>query len=239
MSRTELAILYPGYAAEDDYPQLASLVSESVIFNVIHTSLGEGGDAHTVEALRDMGESDRLAEAVASLDPSTAAVVWACTSGSFVYGWRGAHDQVANLAKLSGLPASSASLAFVHALSALGAHCVAVAASYPLSVAQHFVKFLADGGFEVVSSSTADIMTATTAGHVDERTLSAMVREVDCAEAEVILIPDTALHTISAVPRLEQLAGKPVLTANQVCAWDAMRLAGVRSHVDAGRIFDY
>ncbi len=48
------------------------------------------------------------------------AVVWACTSGSFVYGWEGAQGQVRALARSAGLPASSTSFAFVHAAQELG-----------------------------------------------------------------------------------------------------------------------
>ena len=48
------------------------------------------------------------------------AVVWACTSGSFVYGWDGANAQAAALGEQLGIPASSTSLAFVHAARALG-----------------------------------------------------------------------------------------------------------------------
>ena len=237
MITDELALLYPGHAAEDDYPRLAAMMSPPVSFRVIHTSLGDSGDAHTVEALRDMGAAQRLADGVASLSSTTASVVWACTSGSFVYGWQGAHQQVEELADVSGLPASSASLAFAHALDSMKLRRVAVAATYPEDVTKFFVQFLRDGGFEVVSASVADVMTATSAGQLDDDVVTAMVCGVDCSDAEAILVPDTALHTIAVLAKLELTVGKPVLTANQVCAWEAMRLAGVKGHADAGRLF--
>ena len=37
---------------------------------------------------------------------------------------------------------------------------------------------------------------------------------------------DTALHTAAWLEELEGIAGKPVLTANQVSFWKALRLAG-------------
>ena len=43
-------------------------------------------------------------------------LMWACTSGSFVFGWEGAHRQVEALAEATGLPTSSTSLAFVSRL---------------------------------------------------------------------------------------------------------------------------
>ena len=53
-----IAFLYPGHAAEDDYPRLARMVSPAADVTVIHTAFDE--DAHTVEALTEMGSPQRL-----------------------------------------------------------------------------------------------------------------------------------------------------------------------------------
>ncbi|MFD6454668.1 hypothetical protein ACFWF3_28185, partial [Nocardia sp. NPDC060220] len=45
--------------------------------------------------------------------------------------------------------------------------------------------------------------------------------------AQALLIPDTAMHTLEVLPKLEAALGKPVLTANQVTIWEGLRLAGV------------
>src|SRR5215212_7231975 len=144
-----LGMLYPGYAAEDDLPWLVDALFEdgSVVTDVVHTSVGE--DAHRVDALLDLGRPERLAEGGATLRRNGADVaVWACTSGSFVYGWDGARRQVDELAEEFGGPASSTSLAFVQALRALGAERVAIAASYPDDVTRCFVALLRDAGIE-------------------------------------------------------------------------------------------
>src|SRR5690606_17076349 len=90
-----------------------------------------GTDLHAVPELLDLGSPARLAEGASLLarhEPD--AVVWACTSGSFVYGWDGAAEQVAGLSEAAGgKPASSTSFAFVHAAQTLGVRKVAVAAS--------------------------------------------------------------------------------------------------------------
>ena len=54
----------------------------------------------------------------------------------------------------------------------------------------------------------------------------AFVRAGDRPDAEVVLVPDTALHTARSLETLEEAIGKPVLTANQVSVWEALRLAG-------------
>ncbi len=160
---TALGFLYPGHSAEDDYPRIEVLMGGSVRLHVIHTDIGE--DAHRVDALLEMGSPARLGAGVEELRHSGAeAVVWACTSGSFVYGWDGAHDQVRALAQAAGLPASSTSFAFAHAVKEIGASRVAVAATYPDDVAGRFSDFLKASGTEVVQEKASGIITAAEVG---------------------------------------------------------------------------
>ena len=232
-----LGFLYPGYAAEDDYPDLVRRLPMPAVAEVVHTSVGELGDLHTVEALHAMGEHERLADGAAVLrGKGVAAAMWACTSGSFVYGWDGAQEQVTVLRKQSGTPASSTSFAFVHAARFLRIRRVAVAATYPEPVAERFAGFLRAGGIEVVGLTPNDVMTATEAGEMTDDATVRMVAAGDRPGAEAVLVPDTALRTARVLPRLAREVGKPVLTANQVTVWEAARLAGLAgAWADAGR----
>jgi maleate cis-trans isomerase len=223
-----LGFLYPGYAAEDDYAELVGRLSVSAVAEVVHTSLGELGDQHTVEALQAMGEHQRLADGAAVLrSRGVAAVLWACTSGSFTYGWDGAARQAAALREQAGVPASSTSLAFVRVAQALGIRRVTVAATYPAPVAERFTDFLRAGGIEVLSVTAAGIMTATEAGEMSDEATVRMIAAVSQPDADAVLVPDTALHTARLLPHLAQATGKQILTANQVTVWEAVRLAGL------------
>jgi maleate cis-trans isomerase len=222
-----LGLLYPGYAAEDDLPWLVEALfpDGSVVADVVHTSMDE--DAHDVDVLLDLGGARRLHAAADVLREHGADVaVWACTSGSFVFGWEGAQRQAAELEAHFGAPASSTSLAFVAALHALGLQRVAVAATYPGTVTAHLVGLLGDAGFEVVGAGSQGIFTAAEVGTLDEQALIRFVKAGDRTEAQVVLVPDTALHTARSLAALEEAVGKPVLTANQVSVWEALRLAG-------------
>src|SRR3990170_3800329 len=234
---TTVGFLYPGYAAEDDYPLLASVLGDTVALPVVHTSVGE--DAHRVDALLDLGSTDRLADGLPALrDAGVASVVWACTSGSFVFGWDGATEQVAALARAAGVPATSTSFSFVRAAAALGLRRVAVAATYPQDVAEHFVAFLGAGGVEVVSLGSRGIVTAVEVGTLGRKQVLDLAAANDHPDAEAVLLPDTALHTVAWLDELESRLGKPVLTANQVSAWDGLRLAGhTDAHQGAGLLF--
>ncbi|MFI8227361.1 decarboxylase [Streptomyces sp. NPDC085900] len=230
---TALGFLYPGHSAEDDYPRIEQLLGSDIRLDVIHTEIGE--DAHRVDALRRMGSAERLAAGVEELRMAGAeSVVWACTSGSFVYGWEGAHEQVRGLAVAAGMPASSTSFAFVNALRELKAHRVAVGATYPEDVAGLFADFLRAGGVEVTHVHGAGIVTAAEVGTWGEAEVLALAREADRPDADALLLPDTALHTAAHVQTLEKELGKPVLTANQVTVWEGLRLADRR--VNAPRL---
>lgn len=220
-----VGLLYPGYAAEDDFPALENALGGAIWLPLVHTSIGR--DEHTVEALLDTGSAARLAEgadAIAAHSPD--AVMWACTSGSFVYGRDGAAAQAAAISERLGVPASSTSIAFVEATRSLGLEKVAVAASYPEELAGHFSTFLEAGGVEVVSFGASGIFTAVDAGRLGPDAVLEMTLSVDVPEAEAVLVPDTALHTLTCIDTLEKALGKPVLTANQVTVWEGLRLAG-------------
>src|SRR5215216_1056580 len=226
VSPLRLGLLYPGSAAEDDLPWLVeSLFPDgSVIADVVRTSVGE--DAHDVDALKDLGSRERLQAGADVLREHGAAVaVWACTSGGFVFGWEGAQRQAAGLEAHFGGPSSSTSLALVAALHALRLRRVASAATYPEPVTACLVDMLGDAGFEVVGAGSQGIVTAAEVGTVDEDVLLAFVRAGDRQDADALIVPDTALHTVRSLRALEEAVGKPVLTANQVSVWEALRLA--------------
>lgn len=224
---TTVGFLYPGHAAEDDYPRMAGLLEASgnpAELVVQHTY---GTDLHALQELLDLGNEDRLAEGARQLGAhQPEAVLWACTSGSFVYGYQGATEQVNKLAEASGVPSSSTSFAFVNAAKAIGVRKVAIAASYPAEVAGRFEEFLGEGGLDVVGLSSQGIDTAAEVGELPEQAVLALAVANDRPDAEALLVPDTAMRTIDVVEKLEAELGKPVLTANQVSIWEGLRLAG-------------
>ncbi|HEY0574982.1 MAG TPA: maleate cis-trans isomerase [Pseudonocardia sp.] len=236
-----IGFLYPGYSAEDDYPTAQKLIGDSAELRLVHTVMRE--DAHRVDALLDIGSDDVLADGVRALadpaaGPGCASVIWACTSGSFVFGWDGASAQVEALREVAGAPASSTSFAFTDAAARLGVTQVAVAATYPDDVAERFVTFLAAAGISVVRLSTLGIVTAAEVGTLGRDRVLEVAAAGDHPDAEAVLLPDTALHTMAWLDELELRLGKPVLTANQVSIWQGLRLAGDRTaRRGLGRLF--
>ena len=229
--------LYPGHAAEDDYPRMGARVVPPVEAVVVHTSVGI--DAHRVDDLLDLGDSTRLIVGAEQLRAAGVDVaMWACTSGSFVFGSAGARRQALDVEEHAGVPASSTSFAFVHALEALAIGRVAIAATYPDDVARAFEAFLGEHGVSVTSVGSEDILTAAEVGTFGRERVVGFVAAGDHPDAAAVLVPDTALHTAAWVDELEEALGKPVLTANQVTMWEAIRLAGVEPRADGlGMLF--
>ncbi|WP_017626382.1 maleate cis-trans isomerase family protein [Nocardiopsis chromatogenes] len=222
---TIAGFLYPGHSAEDDYPVFAELLGPGTELRVVHTLMRE--DAHRVDALLDVGGDDVLGEGARELRAlGVDAAVWACTSGSFVFGWEGATEQAEAVGREAGCPSSSTSFAFVNAVRALGLSRVAVAATYPGDVAGRFAEFLGRAGIEVAAWAGRGIVTAAEVGTLPPDEVLEFAAAGDHPDAEAVLVPDTALHTAGVLDALEERLGKTVLTANQVSVWEGLRLAG-------------
>ncbi|KOV94332.1 decarboxylase [Streptomyces sp. NRRL B-3648] len=225
---TALGFLHPGHLAEDDYPRIEQLLGSDIRVELSHT--GPGGDADSAA---------RLAEGVEELRLSGAeTVVWASARGSFAHGWEGAQEQVRTLARLAGMPASATSFAFVHAAREIGVRRIAVGTTYPDDVAALLADFLRAGGLEVTGARSPGAVTAAEAGGWGEEEVLALARAADTADAEAVLLPDSALRTAAHLGALEKALSKPVLTASQVTVWEALRLADRRVNAPLlGRLF--
>lgn len=232
-----LGFLYPGHAAEDDYPLMGAMVEPPAQITLIHTEFQE--DAHTVEALSEMGSVSRLSNGAEALAGSgIESVMWTSTSASFVLGLDGIRQQIETLEKLLGVPASTTAMAFARAVKTIDAKRVAIAATYPDDVAQRFREFLHHFDIEVVHLASRGIVTAAEVGTLEKNEVIEFALANTREEADALLIPDTALHSVAWLPDLEQATGKPVLTANQVSFWEALRLCGkLTPQSGLGRLF--
>ncbi|MFJ6011781.1 decarboxylase [Streptomyces sp. NPDC092952] len=233
---TTVGILYPDHFAQDDYPRMEILL-DAVRLVVHHTGVAD--DSYAAEALLRTGEPERLAAGVADLQRAgVECVVWASGAGSFLYGWEGAHEQTAALARAVGVSASSTSLGLVHAVRELGAGRVAVASTYSEEVTAAFAGFLRAADIETAATTAAALGSAAEAAAWDLDRVKELAAAADRPEADVVLLPDTALHTAGHEEELEAFLGKPVLTGNQATVREGLRLAGRRAWSPRlGRLF--
>lgn len=225
--------LYPGYAAEHDYPLMAASVDPLVENRVFHTEVPV--DAHRPDALRMVGSIDLLLEPMEDvLAFAPHALSWACTSGSFIFGPEGAKHQVDAIEKAYDLPSSSTSLAFLSALDHLGVDRIAVRATYPEDVARMFGDFVEAAGVSVQSVECLHIITGVEVGTLQPDRIIDFVASSISPDVDAVLVPDTAMATAAFLDGLEGATGTIVLTANQVTMWDLMQIVGWRGTYPRG-----
>jgi maleate isomerase len=158
------------------------------------------------------------------LTPQPGVVVYACTSGSFVDGAAG--EAVLRRTMLdAGAPlACTTSGALVDALATLGVSRISVATPYIEPVTMRLVGFLAEHGVRTVGCEGLGLLG--NIWRVSHQQVVDIVTAADNDDAEALFISCTNLPTFDLVESLEASLGKPVITANQVTMWAALRAIG-------------
>lgn len=164
-----------------------------------------------------------------------AAVVYACTCVSFARGRGGDQPIVDTVEKCAGAPATTTSTALASACGALGLRRVALAAPYVPEITERFEAFLGGVGVEVVSVKTLGLLGGV--ARTSAQAVADMIRAVDVAEAEGVVVANTNLSTVDAISELERDLAKPVVTAIQATMWHTCRLAGEDWTGGAGRLW--
>jgi maleate cis-trans isomerase len=220
---TRLGFIYPGGGAEHDYYRFAERHGFRAF---LAGSRIPAGDDHAVEALLQTARTEYILESARRLlTLNVDAILWACTSASFILGRAGAEAQAQALRAGTGKPGTSTSIAFIGALSALGVKRVAVLATYPEPASRAFADFLGEYDITVTALRWLDAPTGFDAANIGTDELATALAATDFGRAEAVLVPDTALPSLDVIDRLESASKLPVLTANQVTLWAALGLA--------------
>lgn len=223
MSARRVGVLAPHRELPGELEDVAAAARERVaLWEVITAST----DDHSMAALRATSEIGALTAGVERmLRWRPEVVVWCCTSGSFVRGRGHALDQVAAIEAAAGVPATSTSLAFVEALSALGIGEVAVVGPYPAEAVDAFAGFLGEWGIAVVETIPLGCVGPTVSEQLDagdvERAIAPLGPDV------AVLLPDTAVWGIEILRELAPRLARTLLVANQVTLWHAFDLIGL------------
>ena len=180
-------------------------------------------DELMASAVGDDVEIRSTARCLTAVGPE--AVVYACTSGSFVNGLEGARRISRAIEEEVGAPAVTTSEALLEALDVLGVVRLAVATPYVPRLTARLADFLAADGRTVVGC--AGLGLDRLIWHVPYSVTADLVRQADRPDAEAVFVSCTNLPTFDIIEPLEQELGKPVLTANQVTAWAGLGRLGL------------
>lgn len=141
-------------------------------------------------------------------------------------------------ARTRGTPVIIPYAAAVTALAALSARRVALVSPpwFSADMDQQGVDYFQRQALEVVYSGPADLPSDQQA--IEPEQLYDWVRSHVPPSADSVFVGGNGFRAIGVIQALEDSLGRPVLTANQVAFWCALRLAGARVPViNYGRIF--
>ncbi len=180
----------------------------------------------SLDMARLVSEHETLRDAVMALHSvRPESVAYACTSGSFVGGTAGELGMRAAMSEsAAGLPAVTTSGALLDALAEIGARRIAVVTPYTKSVTDSLEDFLGEAGIAVLGRAylglTREIW------RVPYRDVVDMARSAVVGDVDALFISCTNLPTYDVIPQLEAELRLPVLSANQVTMWAALRAIG-------------
>jgi maleate isomerase len=184
-----------------------------------------------VELADALGDSKAIAAACRAVAIAAPAVtVYLCTSGSFVGGLAGEAAVRAAMQAGGARHAVTTSGAFLAALEALEARRVAVATPYDAAVTERLVAFLAEAG--IATTGTSHLGMGADIWRVSAATVRDLARAVRIDGADAVFLSCTNLPTYDVLPALEAELRIPVLSANLVTMWAALRHLG---HLPEGR----
>jgi len=180
---------------------------------------------------------DTAVEQLVGLAPRV--ILFAFTSSSYALGAEADQGVRVRLESRSGkIPVLFTCPAATEALRVLGAHRIGLIHPpwFTEEMNTQGMNYFRSQGFEVVRStriSPARPFTEVSPPEVYEWTKTNVPRQ-----AEAVFIGGNGLRAVGTIHALEEALGKPVLTANQVLLWQALRPMGVAPQVTQyGRVF--
>jgi maleate isomerase len=192
-------------------------------------SVGKAGEPEGMEE-RIRAYREGLAgptSALAQVRP--AVVVLAHTASSYALGFGKEQPLVDRIASLAGAPALLAAHAVLAALQHLGVKRLALGTPYPESISRQGKAYWEAAGFDIVGyhrlEGVKDIYAE------NEESAYLLARQANASDADAVLLSGTGLPTVAVLETLERDLGKPVISSNQACLWQALRLAGVREAI--------
>lgn len=183
----------------------------------------------SLDLARLVSEHETLTDAVRTLIAVAPEVVaYACTSGSFVGGVTGERRMCEAMTRAGAVPSVTTSGALLEALTELDVRRVALVTPYTVSVTRALEAYVAQGGVTVTGCAFMGLTRHI--WRVPYRDVVEMARRaVRGGPADALFLSCTNLPTYDVIPQLEAELRIPVLSANQVTMWAALRRMGTRA----------
>jgi maleate isomerase len=241
-----LGLLVP-HAAVGPEAELQAMAPPSVTVHATRVPFGAmraGGRMDPtipLSPVRAFAEPPHVDEAAELLATSPLHVIaFANTGAAYTIGVEGEAAMIARLEQRTrGIPVLSTCAAAVEGLRVLGARRIAVVEPpwFNVELSSLGRQYWTSAGFEVVYAAPCGL--PSDQQKITPADLHAWVTAVVPPEADAVLIGGNGLRAVGTIAALEEDLGRPVVTANQVLLWAALRLAGAdpASVTGYGRLF--
>jgi len=182
----------------------------------------------SLDLARLVSEHETLGDGVRTLTAiSPEVVAYACASGSFVGGVAGERAMCEAMTRAGAVPAVTTSGALLEALAELRVRRVALVTPYTESVTRALEEYVAEAGVAVAGCAYMGLTRHI--WKVPYREVAEMAHRAVRAPADALFISCTNLPTYDVLPQLEAELRIPVISANQVTMWAALRRLGTRA----------
>jgi len=201
---------------------------------------------YDVNAIPDSSEMRRFARQSLDqqlqmlIDARVDVIAYACTSATLSDGPDFDREFCEEIQRKSGRPAVTAAGALVDAIHALGLKRVAFTSPYVKTLADESVNFIQQCGIEVVHQlGFEQDLDSLQQGALTPNDAYDMALKADHVDAEGIVISCTDYRALEAVPAIEKLLQKPVVTSNQALMYASIKLLGIEADnaETGGRLF--
>jgi len=193
----------------------------------VHTTRSGGYD---VESIPDSEEMRRFARQSLDqqlqllVDGRVELIAYACTSTTLADGPGFDRAFCDEIAAKTGLPAVTTAGALVEAIHDIGAKKVAFTSPYVPRLATEAVDFIEQCGIGVVNQAGFEReLSSLEQNALTPQDAYRMGLEADHPEAEVLLISCTDYRAVEAIPALEQVLQKPVVTSNSALMYACLK----------------
>jgi maleate isomerase len=229
---SRIGIIVPfDFALDREYWQYAS--SEASL-HVTRTPYQAGSvSLEVISAVADRGAVTQATRSLVKILPQ--AIAYACTSGSFVDGLDGERRLREAMLEAGAPAAVTTSGALVEALRALDVRRVAVGTPYVQAIGRRLVPFLEAAGFDPISLVNMELEDGIC--DVGDDAVIRLAERALHPGAEALFLSCTNLPTLHLLVPLERRLGLPVLSANQVTMWAALRMVGARAAINDQILF--
>ena len=171
-------------------------------------------------------------------DAQVDVIAWNGTSAGWL-GFDADRELCQEITEVTGIPATTSTLALAEAFEAVGASKYALVSPYLHEIQEKIVANFEKEGFSCVAERHLNDRGNFSFSEVTEAQISGMVREVAAVAPKVITIYCTNLRGAPAVAKLEQELGIPIFDSISVVVWKSLLLANVdpRGVKGWGRLF--